>query len=107
MSSKPLDLTPTLINKWRLFVEHVGQLWMGSKLTGYAETGPYHCGDCRHLVGKLEGDVYRDPAGEGRCDHQLVKLDPEVKRDEYGAIVNIEKGCCDFVNDDLRGIKQQ
>lgn len=74
---------------------------MGTKLAEYAETGPYHCEDCHFLKGRNKGEdnIFRDEDGRGRCDEKHMLKDKQVKHDDKGlAIVNIEKGCCRFVN---------
>lgn len=76
-----------------------GPLWPNStKLAGYAEDGPYHCEDCTFLKGKTKGEIFKDGEGRGRCNHPVMISDPETEKDKSGlAIVNIEKGCCEFV----------
>ncbi len=81
-------------------VAEFGEVWPGgsTKLSGYAEKGPYHCGDCEYLKGKKEGKVFVDENGRGRCNQEVVLADPEVKKDKDGlGIVNIQTGCCEFV----------
>lgn len=82
-------------------VEDIGAFWPGGStpVAGYAEDGPYHCEDCRFLRGKLEGKIFVDANGKGRCPHPVMLADPKVKKDADGkAIVNIQKGCCEFVD---------
>lgn len=77
-----------------------GRLWTGTKLSGYAENGPYHCDDCIFLKGRKEGKIWEDAEGKGRCNNAFTVADEEVKHDEEGlAIVNIKKGCCEFVDE--------
>jgi hypothetical protein len=78
----------------------VGPLWPRStKLAGYAEEGPYHCEDCVYLKGKKQGNVFKDDDGKGRCIHPMMIADLEVRKDsKLLPIVNIEKGCCEFVD---------
>jgi hypothetical protein len=79
-------------------LREVGPLWPKStKLAGYAENGPYYCGDCIYLK-----KDFKDDENRGRCNHPVMIADTEVKHDKGLAIVNIEKGCCEFV-DPLRG----
>ncbi len=81
-------------------VEEIGAFWPKSTpLAGYAEDGPYHCEDCSFLKGKKEGSIFVDENGKGRCPHPVMLADLKVKKDKSGiAIVNIEKGCCEFVD---------
>lgn len=80
----------------------VGRLWPSStKLAGYAEDGPYHCKDCIYLKGRTEGKdkIFKDDKGKGRCNNAFMLADMEVKHDKDGlAIVNIKRGCCEFVD---------
>lgn len=80
-------------------LREVGPLWPKStKLAGYAESGPYYCGDCIYLKGLKEDNIFKDEEGAGRCFHPVMISDVEVKKDEKGRpIVNIERGCCEFV----------
>lgn len=80
-------------------IAEVGHLWPDStKLAGYAEKGPYHCQNCEYLRGRTEGEIFRDPDNMGRCSQAVMMADPEVKKDDKGfPIVNIEFGCCEFV----------
>lgn len=74
-------------------IREVGSLWPKStKLSGYAESGPYHCEDCVYLK-----KDFKDANGKGRCNHPVVIADSEVKHDKGLGIVNIERGCCEFV----------
>lgn len=69
-----------------------------TRLAGYAEDGPYHCEDCVYLKGKTTGFIFRDVKGKGRCNQAVMLADPQTKKDKDGlAIVNIERGCCEFV----------
>jgi hypothetical protein len=89
------------ISALKELIKRVGQLWPApsTKLAGYAESGPYHCKDCIFLRGYKEGNIYRDENGKGRCGNEFMMADPETKKDKDGyAIVNIEKGCCEFVD---------
>lgn len=81
-------------------VEEIGAFWPKSTpLAGYAEDGPYHCEDCSFLKGKKEGKIFVDENGKGRCPHPVMIADPKTKKDKDGAaIVNINKGCCEFVD---------
>jgi hypothetical protein len=76
-------------------LREVGPLWPSpsTKLSGYGESGPYHCEDCVFLK-----KDFKDEDGNGRCNHPVVISDSEVKHDDRGlGIVNIERGCCEFV----------
>jgi len=88
-----------IISKLKKLIKDVGPLWPDStKLAGYGENGPYHCGDCEYLKGLKEGNVFKDKDERGRCSQSVVIADPEVKKDEKGRpIVNIEIGCCEWV----------
>ena len=81
-------------------VAEVGEFWPKSTpLAGYAEDGPYHCEDCKWLKGKVEGKIFTDESGKGRCPHPAMLADSKTKKDKDGiAIVNIPKGCCEFVD---------
>lgn len=89
-----------IISALRKLLAEVGELWPDStKLSGYAEKGPYRCGDCEYLKGRVEGNVFRDEDGKGRCNQKVVLADREVLKAQDGlAIVNIERGCCEFVH---------
>lgn len=94
-----MSVTEKQLSVWKEFVKKIGKLWSGSAFSGYGEDGPYHCGDCEYLVGRKRNDIYRDSNGKGRCLHTIVQLDPKLKKDQKGlAIVNIERGCCEFVD---------
>jgi len=88
------------IGKLKRFLNDVGQIWAGTPLSGYEEKGPYHCEDCSFLKGQRAGNIFKDADGKGRCSHSVVLADPKVKMDsEMGLkIVNIEHGCCAFVD---------
>lgn len=99
-------LTKEQIRNWLIFIKYVGKLWTGTTVSGYSEAGAFHCEDCSHLKGAMQGRPYVGPEGKGRCDHQLVQLDPSVPTDSQGRkMVNIEQGCCEFVDSDARGKK--
>lgn len=89
------------ISGLKRLIESVGHLWPtpSTKLAGYAEDGPYHCEDCIFLRGYKEGNIFRDENGRGRCGNVVMLADSETKKDKDGfAIVNIERGCCEFVD---------
>lgn len=91
----------TKIHFLQRLLSDVGKLWTGTKLSGYAESGPYHCQDCEYLRGRKEGSIFRDAKGKGRCSQEVMMADSEVKKDSDGyPIVNIEKGCCEFVDNE-------
>lgn len=81
-------------------ISEVGTLWPRStKLAGYAEDGPYHCEDCIYLKRDKEGKAFADENGKGRCVHSVMIADSETKKDKsFLPIVNIEHGCCEFVD---------
>lgn len=68
-------------------ISEVGPLWPDStRLAGYGENGPYHCGDCIWLVESTH------------CSHPVVKADPQMHKDDLGKpLVSAAKGCCEFV----------
>ncbi|VVB52843.1 Uncharacterised protein [uncultured archaeon] len=85
----------------RRLLDDVGPIWPApsTKLSGYAEDGPYHCEDCTFLKRDKEGKPVADESGMGRCNHPVVIADKEVKKDKsLLPIINIEKGCCEFVD---------
>lgn len=109
----------TALMKLQIFVDGATQpiKWTGTKLSGYAASGPYHCKDCKWLRGRTQGQVFRDPVGRGRCNHPVMMADPQVEHEEppqsvagtegeidkpQPAIVDIQFGCCEFVNNDIR-----
>lgn len=76
-------------------LREVGPMWPepSTKLAGYAESGPYFCGQCIWLKKN-----FKDEDGKGRCSQAVMLADSEVKHDKLGlAIVNIEYGCCEWV----------
>lgn len=89
-----------IIGQLKRFLNEVGPLWPNStKLSGYAENGPYHCSDCSFLKRDEDGKKFMDEDGKGRCKHSVVIADSEVKKDKDGIpIVNIMHGCCEFVD---------
>ena len=85
-----------IIGAIKRFVNRFGAIYPepSTKLAGYAEDGPYHCKDCKYLK---KGFV--DENGKGRCNQPVMIADSEVKHDDKGlAIVNIQVGCCAFVD---------
>lgn len=88
-----------VIGKLKRFLSEVGPLWPDStNLAGYAESGPYSCENCEYLKGREENQTFKDESGFGRCSQPVMIADPQVKKDEKGRpIVNIERGCCEFV----------
>lgn len=105
--------------KLQIFVDQATNpvKWTGTKLVGYAASGPYHCKDCKWLTGRKEGQVFRDAVGRGRCTHPVMMADPQVNHEEPAqriqgtdneidtpqpAIVDIQFGCCAFVDNDIR-----
>lgn len=89
-----------IISGLRKLLAEFGPIWPSpsTKLAGYAEDGPYHCEDCEYLRGKKEGKIFADANGKGRCSQAVMMADPEVPKDkDFFPIVNIQKGCCEFV----------
>lgn len=77
----------------------VGPLWPKStKLAGYGTKGPYFCGMCEYAKRK-DGQLFKDEQGRGRCNQAVVIADPDVEKDEKTKlpIINLEVGCCEFV----------
>jgi len=88
------------IGALKKLLAETGPLWPKStKLSGYGESGPYHCEDCSFLKRNSDGEIFRDADGKGRCNHPVVIADAEVKKGSDGMpLVNIEHGCCEFVD---------
>lgn len=88
-----------IIGKLKKLIKQTGPLWPDStELAGYAESGPYNCHMCEYLKGAKQNNIFRDEDGKGRCIHSVMIADPETKKDKNGIpIVNIEFGCCEFV----------
>jgi len=80
-------------------LKETGPLWPDStKLAGYGEKGPYSCAECEYLKGLKAGNIFKDADGRGRCIQSVMIADSEVKKDGKGLpIINIELGCCEFV----------
>lgn len=80
---------PEKITALQSLLKRTGSLWTGTRLSGYAESGPYHCGNCIYLV------------GHNQCKHPVVIADPEILGHGYPRnilpIVNAAHGCCEFV----------
>ena len=66
----------------------------GTKISEYAEQGPYHCGDC---VWVSRRDVPKE--GQGLCKEPHVLKDPQVPaaRRSKLKVVDLIHGCCRFV----------
>lgn len=88
-----------IIGRLKRLINEVGPLWPDStKLSGYGTKGPYFCGMCEYAKGMKKGDVFKDDAGRGRCLHSVVIADAQVEKDKTGLpIINLEIGCCEFV----------
>jgi hypothetical protein len=88
-----------IIGKLKKLIADVGPIWPKSTdLAGYAENGPYYCGMCEYLKGMKQDKIFKDEDGRGRCLQSVMIADPQVKKDSKGLpIVNIETGCCEFV----------
>lgn len=83
---------PRKIEALKRLISEIGSIWPApsTTLAGYATDGPYHCEDCVYMK--------RHSDGFGRCNQPVMMADRQVKHDADGtAIVNIEKGCCEFV----------
>ena len=89
-----------IIGKLKKLIADVGPLWPDStKLAGYGTDGPYSCSQCEYLQGLKSGNVFKDEDGQGRCLQSVMIADPQVKKDKKGLpIINIERGCCEFVS---------
>ncbi|VVB52067.1 Uncharacterised protein [uncultured archaeon] len=91
---------PRKIEGLKRLIGEVGSLWPSpsTKLSGYAEDGPYHCEDCIYLRKDASGGPVVAFDGTGRCSQAVMLVDPQVRHDSEGkAIVNIQHGCCEFV----------
>lgn len=74
------------IDALRSLVREEGPIWpQSTKLSGYAEKGPYHCGNCKYL----ESGKY--------CSQPVVNADNQVKKEDGKPVVNAAHGCCEFV----------
>lgn len=76
---------PDKIKSLASLITRTGPLWDGTRLSGYADQGPYYCGNCVHLH------------GHDACTHPAVIADPETRKRDGLAIVNASHGCCEFV----------
>lgn len=76
---------PHKISALTVLLKHTGPLWQGTRLSGYGNRGPYHCGDCIYLRGR------------GSCTHPAVLADEEMPKRDGLAMVDAAKGCCEFV----------
>ena len=91
---------PKIIRGLKRLVRDNGPVWPepSTKLAGYAEDGPYRCGNCEYLLGIDKGEIFKDEGGLGRCKQIVMIADSDVKKDSKGRpIVDIENGCCEFV----------
>lgn len=94
-----------IIGALKRIVRDNGSIWPApsTKLAGYAEDGPYHCGDCVYLK-RVNGKPVKDENGKGFCNQAVMLADPDIKKSNSGlALVNIEKGCCEFVEPPKKG----
>jgi hypothetical protein len=68
---------------------------MGTKVSEYSARGPFHCEDCTFAVRK---DV--PEKGKGLCNEPHVLKDPQVPaaRRSKLKVIDLEHGCCRFVN---------
>lgn len=73
------------IRALKSLISRTGPLWTGTRLSGYAESGPYHCGNCKWLV------------APDRCGHPIVIADMEISHRDTLPEVNAVRGCCEFV----------
>lgn len=87
-----------IIGRMKKLIEEVGSIYPtgSTPIAGYAAGGPYHCEDCSFLKGQPAGDIFKDDEGMGRCNHPMMIADPKTKKDKNLTVVNIEKGCCSF-----------
>ena len=87
-----------IIGRLKKLIADVGPIYPegSTQLSGYGEDGPYHCEDCSFLKGQKTGNIFKAEDGTGRCNHPVVISDSKVKKDKNLAIVNIERGCCAF-----------
>ncbi len=77
---------PKKIEGLQGLIRSVGKLWPNStRLSGYAEYGPYHCGMCKYF----DGSRY--------CNQPVVLADHQVHKDDGKAVVDPKYGCCEFV----------
>lgn len=89
------------IEALKRLLSEVGSLWPApsTRLAGYAEDGPYHCEDCIYLKRDEKGNPVRAAGGRGLCSQEVMRADQQVQHDSNGnALVNIERGCCEFVD---------
>jgi hypothetical protein len=61
----------------------------GTPQSGYAESGPYHCGQCIHKPSK----------DSSYCNHPKVVADPMNAKRKVNGLVQIDRehGCCEYV----------
>ena len=91
---------PGIIAGLKKLITKFGEIWPGgsTKLSGYAERGPYFCGDCEYMKGVKEGKPVLDAQGRGYCNQEVVLADTEVKKVNGLASVHPKTGCCEFVD---------
>lgn len=87
-------------------IERLGQPRLGSIYdetgtpeSGYAESGPYHCEDCIHKTARDEPFcIHPKVIGDHDLQDRLVQINgrPVVK-------IDMEHGCCKYVNQPLEG----
>lgn len=78
-------------------IGQTGPLWSGTRLSGYAESGPYHCGDCEYMFKGLGSQMGR-PDAPTLCKHHIVVADKEIRQRSGGfPMVSAANGCCEFV----------
>lgn len=90
-----------IIGGLKRLIKENGPLWPNStKLSGYAEKGPYNCGMCEYAKGMKQGNIFRDEQNRGRCLHPVVIADKETEKDKnLLPIINLERGCCEWVEE--------
>jgi len=65
---------------------------VGTRVSEYSEQGPFHCKDCVYLKKKGVPDKEH-----GLCGEKHVLKDLQLKSASGLKIVNMEHGCCRFV----------
>jgi hypothetical protein len=71
----------------------------GTPASGYEENGPYHCDNC----------IHKTAPDEPYCNHPEVVADKKLKDrlvniDGHNVVkINMERGCCKFVNQSKEG----
>lgn len=72
----------------------------GTPTSGYSDRGPFRCEDCIHRIGGQKSDL-------PFCVHPAVLKDSELKKSrivykqQKAVEIDMERGCCRFVNQPL------